>query len=244
MRWVATDQLIAMNLFYAPDIKSNTYILPEEESKHVIRVLRLSTGDIIHLTDGLGGYYTAAIATDHPKRCELIITDFTPEFGKRNYSVSIAIAPIKNIDRFEWFLEKSTEIGIDHIYPVICARSERRIIKPDRLNRVITSAMKQSMKAYHPVLHEQLDFRSFILEKYPSARFIAHCGNSPKTLLKDEIKPGGENIILIGPEGDFTPEELEAAYSKGFSPVSLGESRLRTETAGVIACHTVALINQ
>lgn len=244
MKLGKTNIEINMNLFFTPDIKSNTYILPEDESKHIIRVLRLQSGDIINLTDGKGNLYTATIASDHPKRCELIVTDVVSEYGKKDYSVSIAIAPTKNIDRFEWFLEKSTEIGIDHIYPIICSRSERKVIKHDRSNRVITSAMKQSLKAYHPVLHEQMDFKKFMKISYPDVRLIAHCGDDERKLLKNEIKPGGESIILIGPEGDFTDAELEMAVQNGFKPVSLGDSRLRTETAGIFACNTAAIINQ
>ena len=233
-----------MNLFYTPEITGKAWILNEDESKHVIKVLRLTNGDTLNLTDGRGGLFTAVILDNHPKRCVLSITEHQSDYGRKNYSIQIAIAPTKNIDRFEWFLEKSTEIGIDHIFPIICARSERKIIKPDRLNRVISAAMKQSLKAYLPVLHEQQSFSKFLDEELPAARFIAHCEDSTKHLLKSLAETGSDSIVLIGPEGDFTREEIEKAISKGFIPVSLGDSRLRTETAGIAACHTFSLINQ
>ena len=233
-----------MNLFYTPDISGDTWMLPEDESKHVIKVLRLKRGDLIHLTDGKGNLYTSNIKEDHPKRCLLSITETHSEFGKRDYFVQIAIAPTKNSSRFEWFLEKSTEIGVDIISPIICQRSERRQIKTDRLNRVITSAMKQSLKAYHPVLEEQQGLGELMNSPLPAERYIAHCGTGERHTLKSLVKPGRSSIVLIGPEGDFSPEEIELAISKGFTPVSLGDSRLRTETAGIAAVHTVSLVNQ
>ncbi len=233
-----------MNLFYAPDIQGDTYTLSEEESKHIIRVLRLNLGEVLHLTDGLGNLFTAIIVDHNPKKCRLAITNKVSGFGKRDYEISIAITPTKNIDRFEWFLEKCTEIGIDHIYPIICHRSERKVIKHDRSMRVITAAMKQSLKAYHPVLHEQQSFAQFLKLETPFDKYIAHCDPGDKLLLKSLVVPGNKSIILIGPEGDFTPDEIENALKSGFQPVSLGPSRLRTETAGVVACHTFSLVNQ
>jgi len=233
-----------MNLFFAPDIQGDTYTLSEDESKHIIRVLRLNLGEPLHLTDGHGNLFTAIIVENNPKKCRLVVTNKVSEFGKRDYEISIAIAPTKNIDRFEWFLEKSTEIGIDHIYPIICHRSERKVIKHDRSMRVITAAMKQSLKAYHPVLHELQSFSQFLKLETPSDKFIAHCDPGDKLLLKPLVVPGNKSIILIGPEGDFTPDEIKNALKSGFQPVSLGPSRLRTETAGVAACHTFSLVNQ
>jgi len=233
-----------MNLFYAPDLKEDAYTLPEDESKHVIRVLRLNLGDLVYLTDGKGGLFTSLIVENNPKRCRLAITNKVLEHGKRNYEIGIAIAPTKNIDRFEWFLEKCTEIGIDHIYPIICHRSERKVIKHDRSMRVITAAMKQSLKAYHPVLHEQQSFSQFLKQEFPTERFIAHCEPGDKQLLKSLAGSSKNSIVLIGPEGDFSPDEIKNATEKAFIPVSLGESRLRTETAGVAACHTFSLLNQ
>lgn len=233
-----------MNLFYAPEIRGKSYYLPEDESKHVVKVLRLVAGDSISLTDGKGGWYTAKIIGNNPRRCELEIIEEVTDFGKRDYKLSIAIAPTKSIDRFEWFLEKCTEIGIDSIYPVICARSERKIIKPERLNRVITAAMKQSLKAYHPVLHQQMSFQDIINLDFTGQKFIAYCGDGKRDLLQRMAVAQNEILILIGPEGDFTPDETDLAESSGFKGISLGDSRLRTETAGIAACHTIALINQ
>ncbi len=233
-----------MNLFYTPDISGKTWILSEEESRHVVRVLRLKPNDLVYLTDGRGGIYTTHILVDHPKKCVLEIEGIQNDYGKREYFIQIAIAPTKNIDRFEWFLEKSTEIGIDVISPIICSRSERKQIKPERLMRVITAAMKQSLKAYHPILQEQQKFSDLINKELPPDRFIAHCGPGSKQLLKSVSQSGRSSIILIGPEGDFTTDETDQAISKGFIPVSLGDSRLRTETAGIAAAHTLSLINQ
>lgn len=233
-----------MHLFYTPDLQDDAYTLPEDESKHIIRVLRLNLGEVIHLTDGLGGLFTSVIVDNNPKRCRLAITNKVLEYGKRDYKISIAIAPTKNIDRFEWFLEKCTEIGIDNIYPIICHRSERKVIKHDRSMRVITAAVKQSLKAYHPVLHEQMTFQQFLKEDLPPEKFIAHCEEGNKQILKSLTGKKMNSIVLIGPEGDFSPDEIKNATNKGFIPVSLGDSRLRTETAGVAACHTFSLLNQ
>jgi 16S rRNA (uracil1498-N3)-methyltransferase len=232
------------NLFYIPQITGDSLILPEDESRHIIRVLRMNQGDEIMLTDGQGGMYRAIITGIKPKGCELRITSREFEYGKREYSLSIAIAPTKNIDRFEWFLEKSTEIGIDNIYPVICSRSERKTIKPDRLIRVITSAMKQSLKAYQPALHPLISLDELMNIDLKGKKYIAHCGEGDRQLLKNAASPGEQSLVVIGPEGDFTPEEINLATLKGFLQVSLGDSRLRTETAGIAACHTFALLNQ
>ncbi len=165
------------------------------------------------------------------------------EYGKRNYNIHVAIAPTKNINRFEWFLEKSTEIGIDEITPMICQRSERKVVKPERLNKVITSAMKQSVKAYHPVLSEATTFKDLISRKHAGEKYIAYIEEGTHPSLKSLYTPGKDAIILIGPEGDFSPEEVLMATDMGFKTVSLGTSRLRTETAGVVVCHTLALMN-
>jgi 16S rRNA (uracil1498-N3)-methyltransferase len=231
-----------MHLFYSPDIKSNQYTLPEEESKHCIKVLRLKKGDIIHLTDGLGNLFETVITEDHPKRCLLEVLNMDKDYGKRNFKIHMAVAPTKNINRYEWFLEKATEIGVDEITPLICEHSERRIIKPDRLKKVITAAMKQSLKAYHPVLNETIDFRKLI-EQYKSG-YIAYCSDGFRDHLKTVYQKGEDTLILIGPEGDFSKKEVGMAMEAGFKPVSLGNSRLRTETAALAACHIVNLRNE
>jgi 16S rRNA (uracil1498-N3)-methyltransferase len=232
-----------MALFYAPNLLLGN-ILPEEESQHAIRVLRLQKGDRISIVDGIGGFYDAIISNPHPKHCGFEIIETRTDFGKRDYKLHIAIAPTKNIERFEWFIEKSTEIGIDEITPVTCRFSERKIVKEDRLEKIIVSAAKQSVKAFFPKLNPLCSFDELLKNHQTSQKFIAHCYDFDKPLLQVEIRRATNVLILIGPEGDFSPEEVEKAISQGFLPVSLGESRLRTETAGIVACHTVALLNQ
>ncbi len=232
-----------MYLFYCPTISTAT-VLSEEESQHAVKVLRLSVADEIEIVDGVGGYYKASITNPHPKHCQFEVKETLKEFGKRDYKLHIAIAPTKNIERLEWFIEKATEIGIDEITPIICRFSERKIIKEERLEKIIVSAAKQSIKAYFPTLNPLCSFDEFLKKYQSSQKFIAHCYNDEKVLLKNAIEKGSDVIILIGPEGDFSKEEVEKAISTGFSPISLGESRLRTETAGLAACHTVAIMNQ
>ena len=232
-----------MALFYVPNLISG-YFLPEEESQHAVKVLRLQVGDEIVVVDGVGGFYKARITNPHPKHCGFEIVESQNEYGKRDYKLHIAIAPTKNIERLEWFIEKATEIGIDEITPVICRFSERKIIKEERLEKIIISAAKQSVKAYFPKLNPLCTFDE-LLKKYSSSqKFIAHCYEDDKRLLQTEIQKFSNILILIGPEGDFSKEEVQKAISLGFVPVSLGESRLRTETAGVVACSTVSLLNQ
>lgn len=233
-----------MHLFYTPDIQHQIHILSEEESKHCTRVLRLQEGNNLFLTDGKGSFCEAVIKNANPKACVIEIIKRNQEYGKRKFSLSIAIAPTKNIERFEWFLEKATEIGIDEIIPLLCRYSERKEIKPERLEKVIVSAMKQSQKAYKPELSPIQNFKQFIIKPFPGSKFIAHCIDEDKKLLKNLIDPGTNVLVLIGPEGDFSAEEVDMALAEGFIPISLGESRLRTETAGVVACHTVNLVNQ
>lgn len=232
-----------MQIFYAPDIASNTYTLPEEESKHCIRVLRLNTGDEITLIDGKGNLFTASISNPNPKRCEVIVTDVKTEFGKRNFYLHIAIAPTKNIERLEWFLEKATEIGVDEITPILCDRSERKVINNDRLEKIIVSAVKQSIKAYVPKLNEMISLKQFLNQSIDGQKFIAHCNSWDLPPLKDNLQPNSKVTILIGPEGDFTYNEVEQCLSNGYKEISLGTSRLRTETAGIVACHIANLFS-
>jgi 16S rRNA (uracil1498-N3)-methyltransferase len=235
-----------MQLFYTPDIDaaSSTYYLNEEESKHCVRVLRLHAGDKIQLIDGKGNFYTAAITDAHPKKTQLQIISVQSDFNKRNHYLHIAIAPTKNIERLEWFLEKATEIGIDEISLIICQRSERKEAKAERLNKIITSAIKQSIKAWHPVLNEPVAFNKLISGPFEGQKFIAHCETGDKLNLKDELKPSGRYLILIGPEGDFTPKEIDNALNNDFKAITLGESRLRTETAALEACFEVNFLNR
>ncbi|HRX30515.1 MAG TPA: 16S rRNA (uracil(1498)-N(3))-methyltransferase [Tenuifilaceae bacterium] len=232
-----------MQIFYAPNITGNKYTLTEEESKHCIKVLRMSVGAEITLIDGKGNLYTATISNPNSKSCEVEVTNVQAEYGKRDFYLHIAIAPTKNIERFEWFLEKATEIGIDEITPILCERSERKSIKNDRLEKIIISAVKQSIKAYVPKLNEMVPLKQFLTKSFNGQKFIAHCNSWDLPPLKDQVKPNSKITILIGPEGDFSPDEVELSIQNDFSEISLGTSRLRTETAGVVACHTVNLKN-
>jgi len=234
-----------MHVFYTPDITGIDYILNEEESRHCMKVLRLVIGDVVHLIDGKGGLYEAEIVSESKRNVTLRVLQTTAEYQKRNHSLHIAVAPTKNIDRLEWFLEKATEIGIDQITPVICERSERKIVKEDRLNKVITSAVKQSLQAYHPVLNEAVSFKDFIANNKADHQMIAHCiDGEPRNFISQITQPGKSYLILIGPEGDFTPNEIELALQNDFKPLTLGNTRLRTETAALAACFEVNYLNR
>jgi len=234
-----------MHVFYTPDITSADYILNEEESRHCMKVLRLVIGDVVHLIDGSGGLYEAEIVSESKRNVTLRVLHTTLEYQKRNHSLHIAVAPTKNIDRLEWFLEKATEIGIDQITPVICERSERKIVKEDRLNKVITSAVKQSLQAYHPVLNESVSLKDFIIKQKADYQMIAHCiDGEPRNFISQITSPDKSYLILIGPEGDFTPNEIELALQNDFKPLTLGNTRLRTETAALAACFEVNYLNR
>jgi len=233
-----------MHIFYTPDISGKSYTLDETESKHCARVLRLVKGDLVTLVDGHGGFFTAEITDPNHKRCQVNVIQSEQNFGLQGFQVNVAIAPTKNMERIEWFLEKATEIGVTRITPLLCRFSERKEIKHERLEKVMISAMKQSLKAYLPRLDELTKFSNFIHQPFEGQKFIAHCEDQQRDSLKNIIKPGENYLILIGPEGDFSPEEIELALNAGFHPVSLGYSRLRTETAGIVACHTFNLLNE
>jgi 16S rRNA (uracil1498-N3)-methyltransferase len=233
-----------MIIFYTPDISGTVYTLNEVESKHCIRVLRHSKGDVLHLVDGKGGWYVALITDPNPKRCTVEVSSSKMAFEKRDYYLHVAIAPTKNIDRFEWFLEKATEIGIDEITPLLCEHSERKQIKHDRLEKVVVAAMKQSLKAYVPKLNALTRFDDFLEANSEDEKYIAHCEDEIKPHLKNLVKPGKRIVVLIGPEGDFSTTEIRVALQQGFKEISLGKSRLRTETAGLAATHIVNLMNE
>ena len=233
-----------MHIFYTPDISGNAYSLDETESKHCVRVLRLEKGEEITLVDGRGGFFIAEIADPNPKRCLVRVVRSEYDFGQQNFQVHIAIAPTKNIERMEWFLEKATEIGITRVIPLLCQHSERKEIKPGRLEKVMISAMKQSLKAYLPQIDELTKFSDLIRQPFDGQKYIAHCEKQHRDLLRNLVVPNQKSLILIGPEGDFSSEEIQAAIQSGFKPVSLGNSRLRTETAGIVACHTINLVNE
>lgn len=235
-----------MQLFYTPDINPPHHTLTEDESKHCIRVLRLAAGDEVNLTDGRGNLYRALVTDPNPKACRVEVAETRTQWGRRSYRLTMAVAPTKNIDRFEWFLEKATEVGCDVFIPLECEHSERRVIKPERELKVITSAVKQSLKAYHPELEPMARFRDVVARGFDGIKLIAHCNeplNEPK-YIADCITRGDDVLVLIGPEGDFSPEEVALAVGNGFTEITLGQSRLRTETAAVDAVIEVALANR
>lgn len=232
-----------MHVFYTPDIATRAE-LPTDEAQHCIRVLRLSQGDEIMLTDGNGYFYKADITVISGKRCIVTIKETILQEPIRPCRLHIAMAPTKNMDRNEWFAEKGTEIGFNELTFLNCRFSERKVIKTERIEKIVISAMKQSLKARMPKLNEMTDFDAFIRRDFPGQKFIAHCYEGEKSLLKDVVNKGEDALLLIGPEGDFSPEEVEQALARGFIPVSLGKSRLRTETAALVACCTLDQINQ
>lgn len=236
-----------MQLFYNPNISEDTkYVtFTKEESRHIVKVLRMKEGAIFRITDGNGAFYVAKITGENPKGCKAEI--LTKEIQQPlPYQLHLAVAPTKLNDRYEWFLEKATEIGIAEITPILCDRSERKTIKAERYEKILQSAMKQSLQPYLPVLNPVVPFSDFLDSKNTgnSSRFIAHCDETDKNSLKQLLRPNENVVILIGPEGDFSPSEIELAIKSGYRPVSMGESRLRTETAAIVACHSVAFVNQ
>ena len=232
-----------MHVFYTPDIQIQSE-LPDEEAAHAVRVLRLQAGDEVTLTDGKGNFYRAEISTATNKRCLLNILETIPQEPLWKGHLHIAMAPTKNMDRTEWFAEKATEIGFDELTFLNCRFSERKVIKTERIAKILVSAIKQSLKARLPKLNEMTDFNKFIVQPFSGQKFIAHCYEGEKPLLKEAIRPGEDALVLIGPEGDFSEEEVKKAIENGFMPISLGRSRLRTETAALVAGHILNLQNQ
>lgn len=226
-----------MQLFYCPEIKTKP-VLSEEESRHAIKVLRKNIGDTIEIIDGKGGFYKASISNDNFKKCEFEIIEEVQNHQPLPYHLQIAIAPTKNNDRLEWFLEKATEIGITEITPILCEHSERKVIKEDRLEKVLISAMKQSGQAFLPKLNSLTSFNE-VITLTDSEKYIAHCEEGLKVHFKNAYQKGKSTLVLIGPEGDFSSTEIELALKNNFKPISLGENRLRTETAGIMACSIV-----
>ena len=234
-----------MQLFYAPQITLPEYTLTEEESRHAIKVLRLRVGDSLHITDGRGNMHRCEVISDSAKHCTVRVVESKCEFEKRGYSLTMAVAPTKNIDRYEWFLEKATEIGVDCFIALESAHSERKVVKPEREEKVITAAVKQSLKAYHPTFEDMTPFKELVTRDFSGRKFIAHCGEAvrSKSYLASTLKAGEDAIVLIGPEGDFSAEEVALAVENGFEEITLGTQRLRTETAAVVAVTMVAVIN-
>lgn len=234
-----------MQVFYSSEISGNTCILDQNESRHCIKVLRMSQGTAVSIIDGSGSLFEGVITNADPRRCVVTVSQILKNFEKRDYRLHIAISPVKNQERFEWFVEKSVEIGIDEITPLICKNTEKPGIKTDRLNNIIISAMKQSLKALKPVLNHPSKFSEFVTHHTEGISMIAHCNCViPCQKVEDVYKRGMDAIMLIGPEGDFSEDEIKLAIGNGFIPVHLGRSRLRTETAGIAACHSIYFMNQ
>ena len=234
-----------MQLFYNSNIKSNdkTFFFDKEESKHIVKVLRKKESDKIFITNGLGFLFESEIIFASEKKCEVKIIKETFQQPDTFYT-HIAIAPTKMNDRLEWFLEKATEIGIHEITPIICDHSERKVYKIDRAEKIIQAAMKQSLHYYIPKINEPISFSQFVKSNIDGQKFIAHCEETDKKSFKNEVNKSEKATILIGPEGDFSTKEINLAIENNFIPVTLGNTRLRTETAALVACHTIALINE
>ena len=234
-----------MQVFYSPDINGKSYTLNETESKHIIKVLRMKKNDSVMLIDGKGNLYEGVISEPDIKKCVIEIKNITKDFAKREYRLHIAISPLKNPDRFEWFIEKAVEIGVDEITPIISHATEKTNVKEERIRNIIISAMKQSLKATDTILNPVCQYDDFIKQPFDGVKMIAHCNTSIDRSQIGAVYNKGENaLILIGPEGDFTPTEVQTALDNGFKSIHLGESRLRTETAGIAACHSIYFLNQ
>ncbi|WP_242135189.1 16S rRNA (uracil(1498)-N(3))-methyltransferase [Aestuariivivens marinum] len=233
-----------MQLFYNPNINEQTieFAFNKEESRHISKVLRKPVGDTLYITNGCGWLFTAEILIADSKKCVAKIINKALQV-QRPYTLHLAVAPTKMNDRYEWFLEKVTEIGIDTITPIICDRSERKMVKKERFEKILQSAMKQSLNCYLPKLNEVITFKDFIAQNFEGDLFIAHCVETERKNLKQVLSPNTHTTILIGPEGDFSFKEIEMALKNDFIPVTLGTTRLRTETAAIVACHSAAFIN-
>jgi 16S rRNA (uracil1498-N3)-methyltransferase len=234
-----------MQIFYVPGITGDRCVMDKNESAHCIRVLRMTKGQAVQLVDGKGNLFEGIIINPDPNSCEINITRITKNFERRGYRLHLAVSPLKNQTRLEWLVEKSVEIGVDEITPLICMLSEKPGVKSDRINNIIISAMKQSLKAYRTILNEPVLFEDFVAKEYNGLKMIAHCNQEYDRVKIDEIYNRKNNaVIMIGPEGDFTPQEVNMAINNGFRSINLGSARLRTETAGIAACHSIYFINQ
>ena len=234
-----------MQLFYNPNINDQfkSFVFNKEESKHIVKVLRKKEGDILQVTNGLGYLFNTEIALASDSKCIVTIVSFTKQ-DEPKFQLHLAVAPTKMNERYEWFLEKATEIGIQEITPIICDHSERKIIKTERFQKIIESAMKQSLNYYLPRLNEPILLKDFLKNEISGMKFIAHCEESEKKTLKSLIVPNQNTTILIGPEGDFSVKEIEIALNNKYIPISLGKTRLRTETAAIVACHSIVFANE
>lgn len=231
--------------FFAPDIETDP-VLPEGESAHCVKVLRTEPGSLVEVIDGKGNAFTCRLLDAHRKHALVEIVDKHPRPLPWTFKLTIGVAPTKHLDRMEWLTEKLTEVGVNRIQPLLCDRSERRELKTERLEKIAVSAMKQSLKAVMPEIKPLTPVSRIIGQTDATLRFICYCDDSleARHLLARELQPGADTIILIGPEGDFSPSEVDLALKNGFTPVTLGDNRLRTETAALFAASTVHIINQ
>lgn len=234
-----------MQLFFNPNINNTdtSFVFDKEESKHIIKVLRKKESDILFVTNGLGYLFKTEIALASDSKCTVNILSFEKQ-EEPKFNLHLVVAPTKMNERYEWFLEKVTEIGVQEITPIICEHSERKIIKTDRFQKIIESAMKQSLHYYLPKFNEPISYKDFIKKEINGQKFIAHCEETDKKSLKNELKINTDCTILIGPEGDFSVKEIQLALDNNYIPVSLGNTRLRTETAAIVACHSVVYANE
>jgi len=234
-----------MQLFYNPNIDQTTqsFSFDKEESKHIVKVLRKKDTDILFVTNGLGLLFKTEITLASDNKCTVQILSFEKAEPSK-FQLHLAVAPTKMNDRYEWFLEKATEIGIQEITPIICDRSERKAINKERFEKILLTAMKQSNALFLPKLNESISFKEFLKRKNKGLQLIAHCEETDKKTLKSVLKPNENVTLLIGPEGDFSEKEIALAIENNFVPVSLGNTRLRTETAAVVACHSVVFFNE
>lgn len=234
-----------MQLFYNATINeaTETFSFDREESKHIIKVLRKKDGDILFVTNGLGFLFKTEITLASDSKCTVQIVSFE-KAAAAPFQLHLVVAPTKMNDRYEWFLEKATEIGIQEITPIICDRSERKVINIERFEKIILSAMKQSNELYLPKLNPAISFKEFMKQKNKGLQLIAHCEETDKKTLKSVLQSNTDVTILIGPEGDFSEKEIALALEQNYIPVSLGNTRLRTETAAVVACHSVVFFNE
>ena len=234
-----------MQLFYNPNINetSESFSFDKEESKHIIKVLRKKDTDILYVTNGLGFLFKTEITLASDNKCTVQIISFEKEASTK-FRLHLAVAPTKMNDRFEWFLEKATEIGINEITPIICDRSERKVINAERFEKILLTAMKQSNVLYLPKLNNAITFKEFVKHENEGLQLIAHCEETDKKSLKSVLKPNTNVTLLIGPEGDFSEKEIALAIENNFIPVSLGNTRLRTETAAIVVCHSVVFVNE
>ena len=234
-----------MQLFYNPTINETTenFSFDKEESKHIIKVLRKKDSDILYVTNGLGFLFKTEITLASDNKCTVKIISFEKAEPSK-FHLHLAVAPTKMNDRYEWFLEKATEIGIHEITPIICDRSERKVVNKERFEKIILTAMKQSNELFLPKLNEAVTFKEFIKNQNKGLQLIAHCEETDKKSLKSVLKPNENITMLIGPEGDFSEKEIELALENKYIPVSLGNTRLRTETAAIVACHSVVFVNE